>query len=205
MTRKLTARQKAEIAKKQLKTRVLVTIFLDDGPLRLLENDTLKMLTIGGNDYIATMVKRGDIRNSMDGTVEKVNISISNILQEVSSLVANEGDTLTNRRVKIEEVIFDGDTSVILDDPILLFEGLMNNIQLSAVEFNFDVERVLGGYSTQSPNSSYDVNCQWKFKDERCQYPGSAAKCDKTFTSCLVKTRFGGYPSIPKEMVISAK
>ena len=130
MTRKLTARQKAEIAKKQLKTRVLVTIFLDDGPLRLLENDTLKMLTIGGNDYIATMVKRGDIRNSMDGTVEKVNISISNILQEVSSLVANEGDTLTNRRVKIEEVIFDGDTSVILDDPILLFEGLMNNIQL---------------------------------------------------------------------------
>lgn len=205
MTRKLTARQKAEIAKKQLKTRVLVTIFLDDGPLRLLENDTLKVLSIGGNDYIATMVKRGDIRNSMDGTVEKVNISISNIMQEVSSLVANEGDTLTNRRVKVEEVIFDGDTSVILDDPILLFEGLMNNIQLSAIEFNFDVERVLGGYSTQSPNSTYDVNCQWKFKDERCQYSGSAAKCDKTFTSCLVKTRFGGYPSIPKEMVISAK
>lgn len=205
MTRKLTARQKAEIAKKQLKTRVLVTIFLDDGPLRLLENDTLKVLSIGGNDYIATMVKRGDIRNSMDGTVEKVNISISNILQEVSSLVANEGDTLTNRRVKIEEVIFDGDTAVILDDPILLFEGLMNNIQLSAIEFNFDVERVLGGYSTQSPNSTYDVNCQWKFKDERCQYSGSSAKCDKTFTSCLVKTRFGGYPSIPKEMVISAK
>jgi len=320
MSKNLTTNQKAEIAKQELKTRILVTIELDDGTLRILENDTLQVLNIDGNDYIAGMVERGEIETSMGGTVEKVNVKISNIWQEISGLIANEGDTLTNRKCKIEEVIFNGDPqtweanknyspiwqtsidyqdgyvnavtpnayyyecttpgtsgaseptwpttvgetvtdgtvtwtcksdiyvtpttknsyiyeyttagttgateqtwpttidqtvndgtvvwtckSAILDDPILLFEGFINSVQLTAVTFTFDVERVLGGYSTQSPNTSYDVNCQWKFKDERCQYSGLEQPCDKTWGTCHIKERFGGYPSIPKEMVISAK
>ncbi len=451
MPKNLTTNQKTEIVKPELKTRILVTLELDDGPLRILENDTVQVLNIGGNDYLAGMVSRGDIETAMGGTVEKVNITISNIWQEISSIIANEGDTLTNRKCKVEEIIFyesnsiddfvssfktivnndnaieglwivdsltgtifkdlsgknrnmtiskdisnldpsnyknityfnvnasdeyfdtpdtdglsfgngttddpfcivsfvnpnnvtggeilgkydvtsgnlkreynfeiyqnfmafqlwdnsaggckgrktdailasdigswhtyistyDGsgtnsgikiykdaiqvDTtnhasgtytamenlgakvgnyytdaggsktsissakygilavirseltqqqitninnlcqSFIIDDPVLLFEGLINNIQLTAVAFSFDVERVLGGYSTISPNSTYDVNCQWKFKDERCQYSGEANPCDKTWTTCRIQERFGGYPSIPKQMVISAK
>lgn len=205
MSKNLSNDQKNEIAKAELKTRVLVTIELDDQPLRILENDTVQLLNIGGNDYIADMVTRSDIETAMSGTVEKVNITISNVWQDISSLIATEGDTLTNRKCKLEEVIFDGDTTTIIDDPILLFEGVINNIQLSAVAFSFDVERVLGGYSLVSPNTTYDVNCQWKFKDGRCQYSGSENSCDKTLTTCRIKERFGGYPSIPKQMVISAK
>ena len=205
MGKNLTTNQKTEIAKPELKTRILVTISLDTETLRILENDTVQALNIGGNDYLAGMVSRGDIETAMGGTVEKVNITISNIWQEISSIIANEGDTLTNRKCTVEEVIFDGDTSTIIDDPILLFEGLINNIQLTAATFSFDVERVLGGYSTESPNTSYDVNCQWKFKDARCRYSGGANPCDKTWTTCRIQERFGGYPSIPKEMVISAR
>jgi len=205
MSKNLTPNQITEIAKPELKTRVLVTIYLDEGPLRVLENDTVQLINIDGNDYFAGMVTRSDIETAMGGTVEKVNIIISNIWQEISGIIANEGDTLTNRKCKVEEVIFDGDTSTIIDDPILLFEGLINSIKLTAKTFSFDVERVLGGYSTQSPNTTYDVNCQWKFKDERCQYSGGENPCDKTWTTCRVKERFGGYPSIPKEMVISAR
>ncbi len=198
--------QKTEVAKSELKSRNLVTIYLDDQPLRLLENDTLKTLEINGETYVAGMVKRGDVRTNMEGTSEKVEITISNIWQDISSIIANEGDTLTNRKCKVETVIFDGDTETIIGQPIQLFEGYINNIELTAVYFKFEVERVLGGYATVSPNSTYDVNCQCKkFKDERCRYAGSATSCDKSLKRCIALDNienFYGFPSIPQEMVI---
>lgn len=205
MSKDLTEAQLAEIAKTEVKTRVLVTLTLDDTELRILENDTLQVLTIDSNEYLAGMVTRSDIETSMGGTLEKVTITISNIWQEISGIIANEGDTLTNRKCKVEEVIFDGDTTTIIDDPVLLFEGFINNIQLTAEAFSFDVERIMGGYSNESPNTTYDVNCQWIFGDKRCQYSGSESACDKTLSTCRIKERFGGYPSIPKQMVISAE
>lgn len=205
MSKKLTQDQKNEIVKSELKVRNLVTIYLDDAPLRLLENDTITAIKHNGETYLAGFVKRGDIKTSMDGIGEKVEITISNIWQEISSIIANQGDTLTNRKCKIETVIFDGDSNTIIGEPIHLFEGFINNISLTAVYFKFDVERLLGGYSTLSPNATYDVNCQCrKFKDERCGYTGEEIKCDKTFTRCEELKNienFYGFPSLPKEMV----
>lgn len=67
------------------------------------------------------MVKRGDIRTNMDGSSEKVEITVSNIWQEISSVIATQGDTLTNRKCKIETVIFDGDSNTIIGDAVHLF------------------------------------------------------------------------------------
>lgn len=89
--------------------------------------------------------------------------------------------------------------SPIIGNPITIFEGLINNVQLSQYYCAFDVERQLYSYSTVSPNMVYDINCQFKFKDTRCQYPGAETKCDKTLARCQALnnvTRFGGYPSI---------
>lgn len=97
--------------------------------------------------------------------------------------------------------------SPLIGDPVNIFEGYINNVQLTDSLFTFDVERVLGGYSTFSPNTTYDVNCQWIFKDSRCQYSGEETTCDKTFSACQARSneiRFGGYPSIPSELVIKA-
>lgn len=207
MPKKLTTSQKTAIAKAQVKTRILVCITIDENTsIRILENDTLAVLTIGGKQYFAGMVKRGDLQTSNGNEIEKMQITISNILQEISGIIANEGDVLTNKDCVVSEVIYDVVTNTILDNPILIFAGKVNSLVLNASTFQFNVERSMGGYSTASPNATYDVNCQVKkFKDVRCGYTGSATKCDKTLSSCIALgnyLNFYGFPTIPQEMVV---
>jgi len=232
MSKGLNNSQKTAVAGNEVKTRILLTITLNNESMdiiRIIENDVLESFEQGGNTYLAAMVKRGVVESRMEGGPQKCNIKISNINQAYSSIIANEGDILTNSRCKIQEVIFyqskdiialenssellfENNNSILLeqyglviDNPISVFEGYINNVQLTEAEFSFDVERILGGYSTVSPNSTYDVNCQWAFKDARCQYSGEEAYCDKTFSACSARSnevRFGGYPSIPSELVI---
>lgn len=205
MSKKLNPFQKQLIKKAELKTRNLVTIYLDE-PFRILENDTISALGIDGKTYITGSVKRGDIETGIDGALEKVEIKISNINQGISSLVANRGDVLTNSRCTVETVIFDDVNNEITGAPIQLFDGRINSVELNAIELKFTVERVIGGYSTISPNATYDVNCQVrKFKDERCGYCGEETACDKTLKRCKElenSLRFYGFPSIPKDMVV---
>lgn len=205
MAKKLSSLQKLAIRKSELKTRNLVTIFLED-PIRILENDTLGLLEIGNSQYLTTAVSRSEVETNIDGALEKVEIKISNINQGISSLVANKGDILTNSKCRVETVIFDDKSNEIIGAPVQLFEGCINTVELTAKEFKFTIERVIGGYSTQSPNATYDVNCQCrKFKDSRCGYTGSETSCDKTLTRCKELgniLNFFGFPSIPKDMVI---
>lgn len=205
MAKKLTSIQKTEVQKQELKTRTLVTIYVDN-VIRILENDTITSFNIKGETYLAGMVTRSEIETNMDGALEKVEIKISNVNQGISSLIATKGDVLTNARCTIETVIFDSDSNTILDEPIKLFEGCINTVEINAIELKFSVERVIGGYSTLSPNFTYDVNCQCvKFKDERCGYTGTEAKCDKTLTRCIELNNYAnffGFPSIPQEMVV---
>jgi len=232
MSKGLSGNQITGIGKNQVKTRILLTITLNNTAqdiIRIIENDVLTSYEYNGETYLAAMVKRGSIESRMEGGPQKVNIQISNINQAYSTIIANQGDVLTNSRCVIEEVIFYQDKDLleleddsqlllengnyllleeydlVIDSPINIFEGFINNIRLTETEFSFDVERILGGYFTQSPNTTYDVNCQWAFKDERCQYSGEETTCDKTFSSCQTRSneaRFGGYPSIPSELVI---
>lgn len=199
MSKGLIASQKTEVAKSTPKTRTLVTITLDSGPLRFLANDSAASLVVDSNTYYARMIKTSGIETSLDGTTDNMVISLSDIDQEFSATVATNGDVITNKPCKIEEVIFDGDTSTILGDPVLLFDGVINRIQLTAKTLVFTVERILNNYSSLSPNMIFDVNCQWKFKDSRCGYSGGETKCDKTMTRCKALsnvTNFGGYPSV---------
>ena len=232
MSKGLNNDQQNAVAKNQVKTRILLTITLNNTAqdvIKIIENDVLTSFEYNGDSYLAAMVERGTIESKIEGGPQKCSIKISNINQDYSNIIANQGDVLTNSSCVIEEVIFYQDKDIVLmenteelllenqdnfliesfdiviDNPVNIFEGFINNVQLTETIFSFDVERVLGGYSTISPNTTYDVNCQWAFKDERCQYSGEETTCDKTFTSCQARsneTRFGGYPSIPSELVI---
>ncbi len=237
MSKGLNDSQKTEIAQKKIKTRILLTIVLNNEEkevVKILENDTISSFEYNGETYLSAMVNRGSIENHMEGGPQRCNIKISNINRTYSQIIVNQseqGDVLTNSRCKIEEIIFYDHEDILLfqdesglqlengnslcleifnsviGSPVNIFEGFINNIKLTETEFSFDVERVLGGYSTLSPNTTYDVNCQWAFKDSRCQYSGEETTCDKTFSSCQARsneTRFGGYPSIPAELVIKA-
>lgn len=199
MSKGLTTAQKTEIAKSALKTRTLITITLDSGPFRILANDSAASLVVDSNTYYARMIQTSGIETSLDGTTDSMTISVSDIAQEFAGYVANDGDVLTNRSCKVEEVIFDGNTTTIIGDPILVFDGKINKIQLTAKSFVFTVQRILNNYSSLSPNMIFDVNCQWRFKDGRCTYSGGETKCDKTLTRCKDLsnvTNFGGYPSV---------
>jgi len=266
MTKGLTTTQKAEIIKSEVKTRTLLVLELEDGNLNILENDTLATFTLSGVNYVAGMVKRGEIQTSMESMVEKCSITISNINQEISNLIYS-GGTLTNLNVTISEVIFNGFpadwqanttyalnsyvspttknsyiykcttggtthatteptwtttlggtnsdntavwtcTTPIIDDPIELFSGKINNVKLSYTEFSFDVVRNIGDYSFVSPRPTYDCSCQVKkFKDIRCGYSGGETWCDKTMSRCVQlsnQTNFYGFPSITDANVIKA-
>ncbi len=235
MSKGLNNGQKTEIAKSEVKTRTLLTITLNNQAqevIKILENETISNFEYDGNTYLTAMVRRGTIESRMEGGPQRCNIKISNINRAYSQIIVNQsdqGDVLTNSRCVIEEIIFYGNKDLLLmqdesglqlengnsiyleifnsviGSPVNIFEGFLNNIKLTETEFSFDVERILGGYSTLSPNTTYDVNCQWAFKDSRCRYSGGETNCDKTFSSCQARsneTRFGGYPSIPSELVI---
>ena len=205
MPKNLTTSQKTAIAQTEVKTRNLLTFPVNDiSTVRILENDTTTSLTISGVQYLAAMVKRGEVKTSSDTNVEKITITLSNIWQEFSSAIANAGDTITNQTCNVFEVIYDVATNTIIGTPILLFSGKINNIKCNIATIEFDVERSTGGYSTVSPNATYDVSCQVKkFKDSRCGYTGSETKCDNTLTRCKKlnnSTRFYGFPTITQEM-----
>ena len=232
MPKGLTTDQKNTVGAQEVKTRTLLTIYInntDNDILRILENDTLEVLEIGDDVFIAGAVKRSDVDTQMEGSIESCNITISNINQDISSIIVNEGDVLTGSVCVIEEAIYlstdacelvdeqyftnilaedgtailDETDDSIIDDAVEIFRGKINNIHLNAREFTFDVQRNLGGYDYEAPKTSYDASCQWIFKDERCLYSGAETSCDKTMTRCKQLSnvvRFGGYPAIPTEM-----
>ena len=198
MGKDLTTEQLAQLANSSLKTRRLITIELDT-PFRILENDSTGSIEIDSETYYTKLVKTSEVQGSTDGNSEKIDIIISDIGQDFAGLIAEYGDVMTNTPCKIEQVIFDGDTTTLISEPILLFEGMINKLQMSQTYCAFSVERALYSYTTVSPNMTYDVNWQFTFKDGRCQYSGSETKCNKTLSRCQELgnvTRFGGYPSI---------
>lgn len=257
MSKGLTPNQKAEVAKSELKERLLLEIDHDTNPIKILANDTLTQIVIDGDTYIGACLTRGDIQTSSEMQVDRCQVSISNINQAISAVIASEGDTYTNLPARLMTVIFNGDPpkwqantaytatqyiaptswngyiykcstggttssieptwgtvtsgttssggaeftceSPFLDDPILLIEGKVNNIKLNQTVFTFDIERSMGGFQANTPNTTYDVNCQWKFKDVRCGYTGAETKCDKSLIRCKALSNvenFGGYPAI---------
>src|SRR3989339_1672913 len=119
MGKNLTINQKAQIANPVVKSRTLVTLDLAIGPMRFLENDTIASLTVNSNVYSARMIQRSEIETSLDGNTDKMSIVIADIWKDFSTIISNNGDILTNGNCKVEEVIFDGDSNTIIDNPVL--------------------------------------------------------------------------------------
>jgi len=200
MGKNLIPAQAAQISNPVVKTRRLITINLKT-PFRILENDSTGSIVINAKKYYTKLVQTSAVKGSVDGNSESVDVVLSDISQDFALLIANDGDVLTNTKCKIEQVIFNGDTNDIVGVPIPLFDGLINKVQLSQTYCAFSVERQLYSYSTVSPNMTYDVNCQFKFRgiDGRCGYVGAETKCDKTLPRCQALgnvKNFGGYPSV---------
>lgn len=185
----------------EIQTRMLVTIYATDAlTFRFVANDNAD-LAFGGDVYTAASIKRGDIGTSVDGKKESVDLTLSNRWREWAAYLANNGNILNGRRCVIQEVFIDH----LEEGAIWQFEGVLNKLKMTISEFSCSVERDLIDFDHVSPIMTYDPACQYVFKDFRCRYAGAAAACDHTFTRCKELgniTRFGGHPSIPRQMVI---
>jgi hypothetical protein len=181
-------------------SKMLVTLFLDSGTKYYVANSTREYV-IDDHLYEAMQIKRGPITTSVDGKVEKIEVSFSNITRKWAIMMALNGNKFNNRVCLIEEYFPDCPD----EKPVLIFEGIMNAPKMSLIEFQIDVIKTVGDYDSQSPNITFGPNCQYRFKDGRCRYTGSETKCDRTMARCIALgnvLNIGGHPSVPNEMII---
>lgn len=196
------------IEQEELSTRMLVTLYLDDYTYRFVANDTDKVMADTDGDglkeeFIPAQIERSEIESAMDGKSEKLTLTLSNKWQEWAAIMAHIGNKINLRKCRIHEYFPDYPD----EDPVEIFSGLMNSPKMNVGAFVIDIIRSMGDYKSDSPNMTYDPNCQWMFKDGRCLYGGGESYCDKTLTRCLQLgnvENFGGHPSVPREMVIKS-
>ena len=182
--------------------RTLLTLFLDDGEINIVCNDN-QSLVFNNKTYFACDCDIGTIETKLDGDKEQISISIKTKWQEISAYVANNLKGISGKQCKIETVFLD-----YLDEgSIWEFEGVIDDIQITASEVKFNAVRDTVDFTQKTPRFTYNPNCQYVFKDKWCQYSGSVTSCDNTITTCIALgniCNYGGYPSIPSQSVIKS-
>lgn len=201
MSKDITENLLNESQSEETQFRMLVTIYLDDITFYLCANDT-ENIVFAGQEYESVEIKRSEVQTSLDGSLEKITLTLSNADLIIASYVAINGNKINNRRCLIQEV-----SLAYLDnsaDAITVFDGVMNNLQMDISTYTVDVQRTLGSFQSLSPVMTYSPLCQYKqFGDERCRYNGPATNCDRTFARCKElgnQLRYGGHISITEQM-----
>lgn len=196
-------------AKDEIIPRILFELVLSTGSIYILQNDTMEALTYGGQDYLGAPLDVEDIKREDTTEVLKVGVTVSNVNQAISGIIAQHGDVVTGSKVNLYGVYLDTSTNAIISgmDTILL-AGKANNLTLDIETAKINIELDLGGYEQSAPRMTYGTNCQWmRFKDVKCGYTGSDTTCDFTLTTCKRLgnvENYGGFVSIAAETVIKA-
>lgn len=181
--------------------RMLLTIYgANDVVFRFVANDN-QDLVFEGNTYISAEIKRGEIKTTVEGDKEQVSLTMSNKWREWSAYIANNGKGLKYKRCVIQEVYLDH----LEEGAVWLFEGILNSLKTTMSEFSCVVERDTVDFTQEGPIMDYGPTCQFIYKNSRCRSTSALTSCDGTLTACIERgnvTRYGGHPSVPKEMVI---
>lgn len=184
----------------EIRSRLLVTVFANEGPVRFVANAT-RDLVFDGETYTAAEIKRGEIKTTTDGDKEQMPLTLSNRWQGWAAYVANNGPKLKGCKCRVEEVFLD----YLEEGSVWRFEGVINKLKMNIAEFSCVVERDSEDYEQEGPTMDYGPICQFTYKDSRCRAASSLGPCDSTPASCEERgniTRYQGHISIPKEMVI---
>ena len=180
---------------------MLLTIYgANEVIFRFVANDN-QDLVFEGNTYISAEIKRGEIKTTVEGDKEQVSLTMSNKWREWSAYIANNGKGLKYKRCVIREVYLDH----LEEGAVWLFEGILNSLKTTMTEFSCVVERDTVDFTQEGPIMDYGPTCQFIYKNSRCRSTSTLTSCDGTLTACIERnnvTRYGGHPSVPKEMVI---
>ena len=190
------------LADPEITTRLLVVIeYSDENIYRFIVDESVDEVIINGETYLSAAITRSDREENSDMSIETLTLTMSNHWQGWAAILANQGNNFINKPCKIYEWMPEFPE----EKPILIYDGVLDNINMTASTFEVKVARSMGDYQQESPNMTFDPNCQFQFKDERCRYVGEYFECGKTLADCMNRhneERFGGHPSVPRETVI---
>lgn len=190
------------LADPEITTRLLVVIeYSDENIYRFIVDESVDEVIINGETYLSAAITRSDREENSDMSIETLTLTMSNHWQGWAAILANQGNNFINKPCKIYEWMPEFPE----EKPILIYDGVLDNINMTASTFEVKVVRSMGDYQQESPNMTFDPNCQFQFKDERCRYVGAYFECGKTLADCMNRhneERFGGHPSVPRETVI---
>lgn len=201
MSKDIGAELEAVSASAEIIPRMLLTIYgANDVVFRFVANDNQDLI-FEGNTYISAEIKRGEIKTTVEGDKEQVSLTMSNRWKEWSAYIANNGKGLKYKKCVIQEVYLNH----LEEGAVWLFEGILNSLKTTMTEFSCVVERDTVDFTQEGPVMNYGPTCQYVYKDGRCRATSALTACDGTITACIERnniTRYGGHPSIPREMVI---
>lgn len=188
----------------EISTRLLLEIRLSNATYRFIVDDAVESQTIKGIEWLGANISLGSRDESTDTTINSLSITLSNKYQEWAAIMANRGKDFLGAYA----ILYYWFPDYPNEEPIAMLEGVIDDLKMSANSFELRLNRVLGDYDQQSPNMTFDPNCQYSFKDARCKYSGTAyTTCGKTMTECKARgniSNFGGHPSVPRELVIKS-
>lgn len=187
----------------EIETRLLVVIEYDESTTyRFIADDSIESIEICGETYLSTAITRGSREENADNSIESIELTLSNHWQEWAAVVANHGNEFLGKTCTLMEWFPDFPD----EEPVIMYQGILDDIKMSASQFDMSVVRVLGDYDQEAPLMTYDVNCQYIFKDARCKYSDTEYySCGKTLADCMQRKNvlnFGGCPSVPLETLI---
>lgn len=188
----------------EIMTRLLVVIEYDeDNIYRFIADDTEDNVVIAGETYLSAPIERGVREENADNSIDSISLTLSNKWQEWAAVVANHGNEFLGKHCKLMEWFPEYPE----DEPVVMYEGILDDIKMTPTSFEMTVVRILGDYEQEAPLMTYDVNCQWVFRDSRCGYKGDIYyTCGKTLGDCIQRgnvLNFGGCPSVPAEFLIN--
>ena len=193
------------LSQDEIETRLLVVIEYDsETTYRFISDASVDEVIIGGETYLSAPIIRGSREENTDNSIDSIELTLSNKWQEWAAILANHGNEFLGKKCFLMEWFPDYPE----DEPVVMYEGILDDVKMTATEFRVTVVRVLGDYEQEAPLMTFDVNCQWIFKDKRCAYNGDVYyTCGKTLADCIQRgnvLNYGGCPSVPLEYLIKS-
>ena len=151
-------------------------------------NDT----TASGTYYSHNMVVE-DITYSTSNIISEAIVKMDNINSTFSSMFV--GDSIRGNAAKVYVGLVNTNTRRLIG-LMLIFEGEIDSYSLNEEKLRLMIGSLFSRWDKKS-NSKHGTSCRWKeFKGDKCQYSGSAAQCDRSYTTCLKlgnTANFGGF------------
>lgn len=152
--------------------------------------------------YTRFPIKHQFLGENVEGEIGGVEVMVGNADRTISSYL--EDYDLRGKKVTIT-MVFKAD----LDDADANIGAVyyIDSYGANETTVTFKLTSVMDVLNIELPLGSFNRNhCRWDFKSTECGYSDAETSCNKTFQRCKElnnSARFGGFPSIPEDNIIT--